>query len=78
MLLVDDLLCAPFKGLLWVFNEIHRVAQEEQANEVQNITQQLSELYMMLDTGQITETEFDSREKQLLDRLERVQESHKP
>jgi hypothetical protein len=78
MLIVDDLLCAPFKGLLWVFNEIHRVAQEEQANEAQNITQQLSELYMMLDTGQITETEFDTMEQQLLDRLERVQESRKP
>jgi hypothetical protein len=78
MLIIDDLLIAPFKGLLWVFNEIHRVAQEEQANEAQNITQRLSELYMMLETGRITEAEFDTREQQLLDRLEQVQESRKP
>jgi hypothetical protein len=77
MLIIDDLLCAPFKGLLWVFNEIHRVAQEDQANEAQNITQHLSELYMMLETGTITEAEFDTRERQLLDRLDQVQESRR-
>jgi hypothetical protein len=77
MLLIDDLLCAPFKGLCWIFNEIHRVAQEDQANQAQTITQDLSELYMMLETGTITEAEFDTREQQLLDRLDQVQESRR-
>lgn len=73
MLLVDDILLSPVKGLLWVFREIHHAAQEETANEAEAITAELSELYMMLETGKITEAEFDSREKNLLDRLEKIQ-----
>jgi len=73
MFLIDDLLTAPFRGLLWIFNEIRQAAQEEQAGEADNIRQQLVELYMQLETGRITEAEFDAREQQLLDRLDRAQ-----
>ncbi|HEY5529550.1 MAG TPA: gas vesicle protein GvpG, partial [Thermoleophilia bacterium] len=34
----------------------------------------LSELYMMLETGQLTEAEFDEAEKALLDRLDVLKE----
>jgi hypothetical protein len=73
MLIIDDLLLFPVRSILWVFKEIHNAAQEEQANEAEAITAELSELYMMLETGKITETEFDTREKILLDRLDVVQ-----
>ena len=73
MLIVDDILLFPVRSILWVFKEIHNAAQEEQANEAEAITAELSELYMMLETGKITETEFDTREKILLDRLDVVQ-----
>jgi hypothetical protein len=73
MFLVDDLLMSPVKGILWVFQEIHDAAQQEMAGESEAITATLSELYMKLETGQITETEFDAREKVLLDRLDRLQ-----
>ena len=73
MLIVDDILLFPVRSILWVFQEIHNAAQEEQANEAEAITAELSELYMMLETGKITETEFDTREKILLDRLDVVQ-----
>jgi hypothetical protein len=33
----------------------------------------LSELYMKLETGHISEAEFDAQEKVLLDRLDRLQ-----
>ena len=29
MFVVDDLLMAPARGLLWIFREIHQAAQEE-------------------------------------------------
>ena len=74
MFLVDDILLAPARGLLWVFKEIHRAAEEEQANEAEAITTKLSELYMMLETGQMTEAEFDAAEKTLLDRLDAIKE----
>jgi len=75
MLFVDDILLFPVRSILWVFQEIHNAAQEEQANEAEAITAELSELYMMLETGKIAAGEFDTREKELLDRLDRLQES---
>jgi len=74
MILVDHILLFPARGLLWVFHEIASAAQQELADEAENITSELSELYMRLETGQITEPEFDVREKELLDRLDEIQE----
>ena len=73
MLLVDDLLLFPIHGLVWIFGKIHDAAQEEIAGEADAITAELSQLYMMLETGKITEKEFDDQERTLLDRLEAIQ-----
>jgi hypothetical protein len=73
MFLVDDLLLSPVKGVIWIFREIHDAAQQELAGESEAITVALSELYMKLETGQISEAEFDAQEKVLLDRLDRLQ-----
>ncbi len=78
MFLVDDLLLSPIKGVLWVFKEIHDAAQQELAGEGEAITAALSELYMKLETGQITEAEFDAQEKVLLDRLDRLEAEKAP
>jgi hypothetical protein len=78
MFLVDDILLSPVKGVLWVFREIHDAAQQELEGEGEAITAALSELYMKLETGQITEAEFDAQEKMLLDRLDRLQAAEKP
>jgi hypothetical protein len=77
MFLIDDLLLSPVKGVLWVFREIHDAAEKERAGEGESITATLSELYMKLETGQITEAEFDAQEKVLLDRLDRLQAEEK-
>jgi len=74
MLLIDDILLSPMRGIYWIFQEIYNAALEETANEADAITVELSELYMMLETGRISEQEFDSREKDLLDRLEAIRE----
>ena len=72
MLLVDDILCFPVTSILWIFREVGKIAQNELAGEAQSITEQLRLLYMRLETGQITETEFDAEEKLLLDRLDAI------
>ncbi len=72
MLIVDDILFAPFKGLFWIFREIRNAAQQESANEVEALTCELSDLYMMLETDRISEAEFNAREKELLDRLDKL------
>jgi hypothetical protein len=72
MLLVDDILFFPIRSILWIFREINDIAQEELAGEAKSITEQLRVLYMQLETGRITEAEFDAKEKILLDRLEAI------
>ncbi len=74
MLIVDDILFFPINSILWIFREVHNAAQQELATEAETITAKLSELYMMLETGKITEAEFDIREKKILDRLDEIQE----
>jgi hypothetical protein len=72
MLLVDDIPCFPFSGILWIFREINKIAHEEQDNEGQMVNEQLRLLYMQLETGGITEEQFDAEEKLLLDRLDEI------
>lgn len=74
MVLVDDLLSLPVRGVLWIFREIHNAAKEELANEAQSTTAQLSDLYMRFDSGKITEKEFAAEEAILLDRLDKAQD----
>ena len=74
MLIVDDILLAPVRGILWIFREMYNSVQQEIKGEAESITNELSELYMMLETGKITESEFDAREKELLDRLDAIQD----
>ncbi len=74
MLILDDILLFPLRGILWAFREVHNAARQEQENEAESITAELSELYMMLETGRTTEAEFDAREKELLDRLDEINE----
>ena len=72
MLLVDDILCFPFSGILWIFREISKIAHEELDSQGQLINEQLRLLYMQLETGRITEQQFDAEEKILLDRLDAI------
>jgi hypothetical protein len=74
MLLVDDILFFPVTGILWIFREIDKIAREELDGEAQSVTEQLRLLYMQLETGRITEQEFDAEEKILLDRLDAIDE----
>jgi cobalamin biosynthesis protein CobT len=73
MLLVDDILFAPVRSILWIFREIRDIAQEELDGEAKSITEQLRTLYMQLETGRITEAEFEAGEKLLLDRLDEIE-----
>jgi hypothetical protein len=73
MLIIDDILISPF---MFIMREIHNAALEELAREPENIRIELSELYKMLEAGRITEQQFDTREAELLDRLEALEASN--
>ena len=74
MLVVDDILMSPFHGFGFILRQIHKAAQQALTDESDNLRAELSELYMMLETRQITENEFAEREATLLDRLTRLEE----
>ena len=73
MFFVDDVLLFPITGTLWVFLKIHQAVEQDMVSEAEAITAELSDLYMMLETGKITEAEFDAREQVLLDQLDQLQ-----
>ncbi len=72
MLIIDDILSFPLSGALWIVREVHNAAQQEMVSETRTITAELMDLHMLLETGKITEAQFDSREKELLDRLDEL------
>jgi hypothetical protein len=74
MLLIDNILFSPVKGIHWIFKEVHKLAEEELSGESDRIRESLVELYMQLETDQITEEEFDRQESDLLDRLDTLDE----
>lgn len=73
MLLIDDLLMAGGKGLLFIAREIAKRAEEEWLDE-ESLKQELQQLYLMLENGSIDEPEFEQREQLLIGRLEKVKE----
>ena len=76
MFLIDDILLFPAKGVYYIGKHVHKAAEEEFLDE-EGVTAELSELYMMLETGKITEEEFNKRESELLNRLEQIEEYKK-
>lgn len=72
MLLIDDLLGAPARGLMFVLREIAKSVDAEREAEQRALMSDLSELHRRLDAGRITEAEFDQRESALLARLDRL------
>lgn len=75
MILIDNVLTAPMRGLFWVFKEIYEAVEQDQEDEAKAITQKLVELYERLESGTITEEEFDADERRLLDRLDELEGS---
>ena len=74
MFLADDVLLFPFKSLLKVFQEIYKAALEEVKAEAGAIRNELSQLYLALEAGAVSEDTFDARERELLDRLDNIEE----
>ncbi len=70
MFLLDNLITTP---LMWIAKEINEAVQQEGGDNSETITRSLSELYMKLETGVISEQEFEAEEAVLLDRLDAIE-----
>ena len=73
MILLDDILLAPGRGIMWIFRSIHKAVEEEMTNERTHTRDRLSELYLQLERGELTEEQFEKEEALLLDRLEQLE-----
>ena len=70
MFLLDSLLLAPGKAVLFMLEELAKKAQEEFLDD-DSVKQELQEIYARLEGGSISEQEFERRELGLMQRLER-------
>lgn len=75
MLILDDLIKAPAKGLAFVFRSVHDAVEEHVDGERDRLREELNQLYLMLERGEIAEEEFDDREDAILDRLDELDET---
>lgn len=71
MFLIDDVLFAPGKAAYVLFEQLARKAQDEWLND-DAIKQDLQRLYGLLESGTISEKDFEEHECRLLARLEEI------
>lgn len=75
MFLLDDILLSPLNGFVWLCRQIEQTALKETEITPEMISAELTQLYMMLETEQISPADFDEREAELLDLLDELQAS---
>ncbi len=73
MLLIDDLLFAPFKGVIFIAKKINEIIEKEMSDEGA-IKERLMSLQLKFEMDEIDEEEYDKREDELLKLLEKIRE----
>jgi hypothetical protein len=71
MLLIDDILLAPLKGVLFIAEKINEVIEKEMSDEG-SLKERLMELQLKFEMDEIDEEEYDRREDELLNLLENI------
>ncbi len=71
MFLIDSILLAPLKGVVWLGKKINEIA-ENQLYDEGRIKEELMALQLRFELDEISEQEYDEKEKELLARLDDV------
>lgn len=71
MLLIDDILFAPLKGIIFLAEKINEVIEKETSDEG-TVKERLMALQLKFEMDEIDEEEYDKREDELLKTLERI------
>lgn len=74
MFLIDDILLAPLKGIAWLGEKFRDVADKE-LFDPDKIQEELMTNQANLDMGEISQEDYNAREKDILERLNKIQES---
>jgi len=75
MFIIDDLLMAPFNGIIFLAKKINEVIEKETSDEG-SIKERLMELQLKFEMDEITEEEYDEREDELLKMLDHAREKN--
>lgn len=74
MFLIDDILLAPLKGVIWLGEKINEVIEKEISDEG-HIKEKLMELQLRFELDEISEEEYNKQEKELLERLDAIRKA---
>lgn len=69
--LIDDILLAPVKLSTWIAQKVADAAYAEMTDDA-SIRQELLQLQMSLELGEVTEEEYERRETELFEQIERA------
>ncbi len=69
MFILDDILFAPVKGLVWLCGKLNEVAEKELSDEGR-VKEELMALQLRFELDQISEPEYNQKEQELLARLD--------
>ena len=71
MFLIDDILLAPLKGVVFIAEKINEVMDKEMSDEG-SVKEKLMALQLKFELDEIDEEEYDRREDELLKLLENI------
>lgn len=71
MFLLDDILLSPLSGLVWMGNKIDELCVKELSDEGR-VMENLMALQLRFELDEITEAEYNAREKEILAQLEAI------
>lgn len=71
MFLIDSILLAPLKGVIWMGRKLSDMAQEELTDKGR-IKEDLMRLQLQFELDEISQYEYEQREEELLDRLDAI------
>jgi len=77
MLIIDDLLLLPFQMLWKIFEGVKDEADKELYPDEEQCKEKLLTLQMALETGQITEEDYEAEEGKIMERLRFLREYRK-
>ncbi len=71
MFIIDSILLAPLKGVVWLGQKLNEIAQNE-LNDDGRIKEELMALQLRFEMDEISEQEYDEKERELLERLDAI------
>ena len=74
MLVIDDILLLPFKGLFGILEKIHDMAKKEVSDEKYTL-EKLMELQLRYELEEISEEEYNKEEAKLQAKLNAIREA---